>query len=370
MVKNQSRQVTCCPFSLFLPFLVPPPLCPVHAFTMLESLCPCGSSEPAFSFGNGKFLAFSSFVSDFLSLLGKAGFDPSLFSGHSFRRDGATTAFLGNFLTLSLAFFILFWPPGVFWRGDLRLGVLFLVCHVSDHSPCTQFRINLFQYPVVSFPSSQLATCLPTSVGKNALSGGNTSYATWPVFSPASLRPFLAHPVQNKLVPIFVASFPSSQLFYPGAFIIYLLHQQPVSKLYPYSSFCICQWYGFVSNHWQQRKVTDLWADRISMFLLGNGTETEANHNNLMCYTSVRPGVPIDIAYTATSLRNSNFVLDAITDPDKHGSKQTLIWDKYDGSTGHTETLLRSLECWISVELLRHTFIEGYAFTICTYLDV
>ena len=63
---------------------------------MLESLCPCGSSEPAFSFGEGKFLTFSSFVSDFRSLLGKAGFDPSLFSGHSFCRGGASTAFKAN----------------------------------------------------------------------------------------------------------------------------------------------------------------------------------------------------------------------------------------------------------------------------------
>ncbi len=89
--QDRSRVVT-----VPLPAIPGSPLCPVHAFSLLESTCPCRSSEPAFSFGDGKFLTYSSFVGDFRSLLGKAGFDPQIFSGHSFRRGGATTAFKAN----------------------------------------------------------------------------------------------------------------------------------------------------------------------------------------------------------------------------------------------------------------------------------
>ncbi len=183
--QDRSRVVT-----VPLPAVPGSPLCPVHAFTMLDSLCPCGSS--------------ASFVNDFRSLLGKAGFNPSLFSGHSFRRGGATTAFKANIPSefiqrqgdwrsdcykryidisfdqkLKLCFLlrdyilrtswacpclILFWPPGIL-GGDLRLGVLFSDHQVADHSSRTQLRINLFSSFVISFLSSQLVVFLPGSAG-------------------------------------------------------------------------------------------------------------------------------------------------------------------------------------------------------------
>ena len=46
--------------------------------------------KPAFSFSNHKFVSYSSFTSRLKSLLLAAGVDPAKYSGHSFRRGGAT----------------------------------------------------------------------------------------------------------------------------------------------------------------------------------------------------------------------------------------------------------------------------------------
>ena len=46
--------------------------------------------RPAFSFSNNKFVSYTSFTSRLKSLLLTAGVDPAKYSGHSFRRGGAT----------------------------------------------------------------------------------------------------------------------------------------------------------------------------------------------------------------------------------------------------------------------------------------
>ena len=48
---------------------------------------------PAFSYGNKKFVDYQMFTSRLKSILKDAGLDPDLFSGHSFRRGGASFLF-------------------------------------------------------------------------------------------------------------------------------------------------------------------------------------------------------------------------------------------------------------------------------------
>ena len=67
-----------------------PALDPVRHLSALFSAVNAGPSEPAFSYGKDSFISYSSFTSRLKSLLKKAGYDPDLYSGHSFRRGGAT----------------------------------------------------------------------------------------------------------------------------------------------------------------------------------------------------------------------------------------------------------------------------------------
>jgi hypothetical protein len=83
---------------LTVPILAIPdsPLCPVYNFTRLCRLVPASANDSAFSYLNysGKsFITFSSFTSFLKRLLSDVGIDPSDYSGHSFRRGGASWAF-------------------------------------------------------------------------------------------------------------------------------------------------------------------------------------------------------------------------------------------------------------------------------------
>ena len=49
-----------------------------------------GHNSPAFSFSHNKFITYSSFTIKLKQLLRKSGYNPDLYSGHSFRRAGAT----------------------------------------------------------------------------------------------------------------------------------------------------------------------------------------------------------------------------------------------------------------------------------------
>ena len=50
----------------------------------------CPDDSPAFSFGKGSFISYQSYTTRLKTLLLKVGLNPDLFSGHSFRRGGAT----------------------------------------------------------------------------------------------------------------------------------------------------------------------------------------------------------------------------------------------------------------------------------------
>ena len=67
-----------------------PALDPVRHLQSLFSRVPAQGDSPAFSFGPNSFINYSTFTSRLKVLLTKAGYDASLYSGHSFRRGGAT----------------------------------------------------------------------------------------------------------------------------------------------------------------------------------------------------------------------------------------------------------------------------------------
>ena len=67
-----------------------PALDPVHHLQALFSFVTASPDDPAFTFSPGRFVTYKSFTSRLKTLLTKAGFDASLYSGHSFRRGGAS----------------------------------------------------------------------------------------------------------------------------------------------------------------------------------------------------------------------------------------------------------------------------------------
>ena len=71
-----------------------PALDPVRHLARLFETVKCQSDKPAFSYSNIKCINHSYFTSTLKKLLRMVGYNPDLFSGHSFRRGGAT--FLHN----------------------------------------------------------------------------------------------------------------------------------------------------------------------------------------------------------------------------------------------------------------------------------
>ena len=67
-----------------------PALDPVRHLQELFRRVDVPQSSPAFSYGQGKFINYVKFTTRLKSLLNKAGFPASQFSGHSFRRGGAS----------------------------------------------------------------------------------------------------------------------------------------------------------------------------------------------------------------------------------------------------------------------------------------
>lgn len=63
-----------------------------HMSLLLESV-QAPEDAPAFTYGQGKFIGYNQFTSRLKSILRKAGLNPDLFSGHSFRRGGASFHF-------------------------------------------------------------------------------------------------------------------------------------------------------------------------------------------------------------------------------------------------------------------------------------
>lgn len=84
-----------------IPILASPgsPLCPVDNFTKLCKLVPARALDSAFSFwscGRLTMLTHTSFIAILKKSLLAAGINPEGYTGHSFRRGGATWAFKAN----------------------------------------------------------------------------------------------------------------------------------------------------------------------------------------------------------------------------------------------------------------------------------
>lgn len=67
-----------------------PALDPVRHLNAVLQQCDLGPNSPAFSYGQSSFISYSKFTTRLKELLKKAGYDADLYSGHSFRRGGAT----------------------------------------------------------------------------------------------------------------------------------------------------------------------------------------------------------------------------------------------------------------------------------------
>ena len=67
-----------------------PALDPVRHVKELFSRVGTGPDSPAFSFSKNKHISYEKFTQRLKTLLGKAGYPPNSYSGHSFRRGGAT----------------------------------------------------------------------------------------------------------------------------------------------------------------------------------------------------------------------------------------------------------------------------------------
>ena len=61
--------------------------------SLLKERVPAAPDAPAFTYGRNKFINYKEFTSKLKLILGKAGLNPDLFSGHSFRRGGASFLF-------------------------------------------------------------------------------------------------------------------------------------------------------------------------------------------------------------------------------------------------------------------------------------
>ena len=67
-----------------------PALDPVRHIQAFFAKFQAEPTSPAFTYAPGKFITYSSFTTRLKSLLRKAGLNPDVYSGHSFRRGGAT----------------------------------------------------------------------------------------------------------------------------------------------------------------------------------------------------------------------------------------------------------------------------------------
>ena len=67
-----------------------PAMDPVRHLQALFSSVDANPNDPAFTYSRGKFINYTNFTTKLKTLLKKSGYDPALYSGHSFRRGGAT----------------------------------------------------------------------------------------------------------------------------------------------------------------------------------------------------------------------------------------------------------------------------------------
>ena len=61
--------------------------------SLLKERVPAPPDAPAFTYGTNQYINYRKFTSKLKQVLDKAGLNPDLFSGHSFRRGGASFLF-------------------------------------------------------------------------------------------------------------------------------------------------------------------------------------------------------------------------------------------------------------------------------------
>ena len=62
--------------------------------SLLKKNVPAPADAPAFTYNKNKFINYKQFTTSLKTTLKKAGLNPDLFSGHSFRRGGAIFLFI------------------------------------------------------------------------------------------------------------------------------------------------------------------------------------------------------------------------------------------------------------------------------------
>ena len=76
-----------------IPSNLDPAMDPVRHLKALFKMVKCSEDSPAFSHSERNFITYNGFTTQLKKLLKLAGYDPTLYSGHSFRRGGATYLF-------------------------------------------------------------------------------------------------------------------------------------------------------------------------------------------------------------------------------------------------------------------------------------
>ena len=94
-----SKTIQCGERTLYIPLVEIPnsSLCPVKAYINMITLIPAENESPAFCILKGKLLVpvtYYLFQNVLRKLIKEIGEDPKQYSSHSFRRGGATWAFL------------------------------------------------------------------------------------------------------------------------------------------------------------------------------------------------------------------------------------------------------------------------------------
>ena len=95
---NFAKNVQFCERDIVVPLKQIPgsPLCPISALNRLLTNSPVSDDSPLFSYledGRTKCITYTTFTTRLKQLLSRAGLCPELYSGHSFRRGGASFLF-------------------------------------------------------------------------------------------------------------------------------------------------------------------------------------------------------------------------------------------------------------------------------------
>ena len=87
---SKTNQFSSSDLVIPVPGNADPKLDLVHHLSTLFNLVDAGPEQPAFTYSPGRFIHYNQFTVRLKSLLSSCGLNPALYSGHSFRRGGAS----------------------------------------------------------------------------------------------------------------------------------------------------------------------------------------------------------------------------------------------------------------------------------------